>query len=297
MRVLVLGASGYVGSAVAEQLTDAGHQVVELVRPGRSGQAEQAGGRERRIGDLTDPGSLTASVTPDIDALVHLASPTGDAATDAAAVDALTAPLRGTGRAFVYTSGVWVLGATGAATADETAATDPIPIVANRPDIERRVLATGADGVRASVVRPGIVHGRGGGIPALLVELARKHGAPRIVGDEGVRWPAVHVDDLADLFVKVVGQALAGTVWHGVSEPAVPVRELAAAAGQAAGVQAEPEVWPLAEAAAELGASFAEALALDQSVSGDAAREQLGWRPQAPDAVTDLRSGSYRARS
>lgn len=38
----------------------------------------------------------------------------GDAATDLAAVDALAGPLRGTGRAFIYTSGTWVHGRTGA---------------------------------------------------------------------------------------------------------------------------------------------------------------------------------------
>ncbi|MFI8851104.1 NAD-dependent epimerase/dehydratase family protein [Streptomyces sp. NPDC053499] len=291
MHTLIVGAHGYLGSAAADRLMALGHQVVELVRPGN----ERPEGRyERRIGDLSDPDSLSAAVTPDIDAVINLATPTGDADTDAAAVAALTDPLRGTGRPFVYTSGIWVLGATGASTADEDAPTDPIPIVGYRPDIERQVLATADDGVRAGVVRPGIVHGRGGGIPALLVDLARKHKAPVVVGDPAVRWPMVHVDDLADLFAKVMEQAPAGTVWHGVSQSAVPVRELATAAGEAAGVSGEPRVWPLDEARAELGTQFADALALDQSVSGEQAQGRLGWRPRHPDAVADLRAGSYR---
>ncbi|NUW43386.1 NAD-dependent epimerase/dehydratase family protein [Nonomuraea rhodomycinica] len=291
MRILIVGARGYLGSAVAERLSAAGHQVVELVRPGG---AHPEGPYERRVGDLTDPGSLTAAVTPDIDAVINLATPTGDADADAAAVAALTGPLRGTGRAFVYTSGVWVLGATGSATAHEDSPTDPIAIVGYRPGIERQVLAAAEDGVRATVVRPGIVYGRGGGIPALLVGLARRHGAPAVVADPAVRWPMVHVDDLAELFAKVVEQAPAGTLWHGVSQPAVPVRELAAAAGQAAGVAGEPRVWPLEQARAELGELFADALALDQSVSGQAARDRLGWEPRHPEAVADLRDGSYR---
>ncbi|MFI6793002.1 NAD-dependent epimerase/dehydratase family protein [Nonomuraea sp. NPDC050383] len=290
MRTLIVGARGYLGSAVAERLAAAGHQVVELARPG----GDRPEGRyERRIGDLTDPDSLTAAVTPDIDAVINLATPTGDADADAAAVAALTGPLRGTGRAFVYTSGVWVLGATGAATAHEETPTDPIPIVGYRPGIEHQVLATAENGVRATVIRPGIVHGRGGGIPALLVDLARRHGAPLIIADSTVRWPMVHLDDLADLFTRVVEQAPAGTLWHGVSQPAVPVRDLAIAAGQAAGILAEPRVWPLDQAREELGALFADALALDQSVSGERARDRLGWQPRHPDAVADLRDGSY----
>ncbi|GAA2284609.1 NAD-dependent epimerase/dehydratase family protein [Nonomuraea roseoviolacea subsp. roseoviolacea] len=289
MRILIVGARGYLGSAVSERLSAAGHQVVALVR-----SADPEGRYEQRIGDLTDPASLTAAVTPDIDAVINLATPTGDADTDAAAVTALTAPLRGTGRAFVYTSGVWVLGATGSATADEETPTDPIAIVGYRPGIERQVLDTAEDGVRATVLRPGIVYGRGGGIPALLVGLARRNSAPTVVEDPAVRWPMVHVDDLADLFAKVVEQAPAGTLWHGVSEPAVPVRELAVAAAQAAGVAGEPKVWPLEEARKELGELFADALALDQSVGGEAARDRLGWEPRHPEAAADLREGSYR---
>ncbi|KUJ65019.1 hypothetical protein ACZ90_52715 [Streptomyces albus subsp. albus] len=292
MKVLLIGANGYIGSAVAAHLADAGHQVVALTRtPGR----DTGRPYEERVGDLTDPGSLTQAVTPDIDAVVNLATPTGDRDVDAAAIDALTAPLRGTGRAFVYTSGVWVLGATGAEPVGEDAPTDPLPIVGYRPEIERQVLATAEDGVRASVVRPGIVHGAGGGIPALLVNLALGHGEPKFVGEEGTRWPMVHVDDLAELFRLAAERAEGGTVWHGVTEPAVAVRELAAAAGSAAGTTAPPAGWPLEEARAALGADFADALALDQAVSGQAARDKLGWQPRQAGAVDDLRTGSYRS--
>lgn len=291
MRILLIGATGYVGSVVAEHLTTAGHEVIALTRSA-SAAADGAG---KRAGDLTDPESLTRAVTPDIDAVVHLATPTGDAAVDAAAIDALTAPLRGTGRAFVYTSGVWVLGATGSEPAAEDAATDPLPIVGYRPGIERRVLDAAGAGVRATVIRPGIVHGRGGGIPALLVNLATEHQAPLFAGEETVRWPMVHVEDLADLYTAVVERAEAGTVWHGVTESAVPVRDLAAAAGRTAGVLAPPRSWPLEAARQALGADFADALALDQSVSGEAARRELGWQPRRAGAVADLRAGSYRS--
>ncbi|MFD9482899.1 SgcJ/EcaC family oxidoreductase [Streptomyces sp. NPDC059991] len=289
MKVLLIGASGYIGSAVSAHLADAGHQVVALVRDAHRPDA----GHEQRVGDLTDPASLTRAVTSDIDAVVNLAPPTGDAAVDAAAITALTDPLRGTGRAFVYASGVWVLGATGPDAADENAPANPLPIVGYRPAIERQVLDTADAGVRATVIRPGIVHGNGGGIPALLVGLARKHGTPTYVGEEAVHWPMVHVDDLADLFVATVEKAPAGSLWHGVAESAVPVRDLAAAAGAAAGVDGEPRSWPLEDARAELGAPFADALALDQTVSGDAARASLGWLPRRAGAVADVRQLSY----
>ncbi|MFB7476090.1 SgcJ/EcaC family oxidoreductase [Kitasatospora sp. NPDC056184] len=293
MKVLLTGATGYIGSALTEHLTAAGHQVVALVRgaeprPGRAWHAQL-------VGDTADPASLAGAVTPDIEAVIHLAPPSGDEAVDAAAVRALATPLRGTGRPFVYTSGVWVLGATGEAQeVGEDAPTDPIDIVGYRPRIEQRVLAESAEGVRAVVVRPAIVYGRGGGIPAILVDRARLQGAPEYYGEEDVRWPTVHVDDLAELFVAAVERAAAGTVWHGVGEPAVPVRDLARAAGRAAGVLAAPHAVPVEQAAEVFGPLFAGALALDQSVSGAAARTTLGWRPERPGPVAELVSGSYR---
>ncbi|RMI28904.1 NAD-dependent epimerase/dehydratase family protein [Nocardia stercoris] len=291
MRILVVGATGYLGSAVAERLSKLGHEVVALVRPGGTEPNDRY---ELRIGDLTDPHSLLAAVTPDIDVVIDVATPSGDADTDAAAIDALTRPLRGTGRAFVYTSGVWVLGATAGETADEHSPTNPIPIVSYRPMIEDQVLALARSGVRATVIRPGIIHGRNGGIPSLLVDLARKHGAPVIIADESVRWPMVHIDDLTDLFATVIEKAPAGTIWHGVTESAVPVRDLAIAVGRAAGVTAAPRLWDLDQAEAELGAPFADALALDQSVSARSTRDLLPWQPQGPTAVSDIQDGSYR---
>ncbi|MFI0925064.1 SgcJ/EcaC family oxidoreductase [Streptomyces sp. NPDC021012] len=291
MKVLLTGATGYIGSAVSEHLAAAGHQVVGVTR----GAASHPAWHARLVGDTAEPASLAGLVTPDIEAVIHLAPPSGDADTDLAAVDALATPLRGTGRPFVYTSGVWVLGATGEAQeVAEEVPTDPIGIVGYRPRIEQRVLAEVAEDVRAVVVRPGIVYGRGGGIPAILVDRARSQGVPEYFGEEGVRWPTVHVDDLAELFVAAVERAGAGTVWHGVGESATPVRDLARAAGRAAGVLAAPRVLSVEKAAEDFGPLFADALALDQSVSGAAARTALGWQPSGPGPVAELVSGSYR---
>lgn len=283
MKVLVIGGTGYIGAAVVRRLAAAGHTPVVLVRdPNRAPETV-----ESRVGDLTDPAALRAAITPDIDVVVNAATPSGSWSSDLQAIDALVTAL--TGRALVYLSGVWVLGTT-AEPADESAPTQPIDIVAGRTQVEERVLT--AAGVRGVVIRPGIVHGAGGGIPGMMVDWARRAGVGRHVGEAGVRWPMVHVDDLADLVVLAVERAEAGSVVHGVAEPAVPVKELAAAADVAAGGAGGVEEWPENEAATDLGTAFAEALALDQEVVAPAAT-RLGWAPSRADAVTDLRSGSY----
>ncbi|MFI5531825.1 NAD-dependent epimerase/dehydratase family protein [Kitasatospora sp. NPDC051853] len=292
MKILLTGATGYIGTAVAEHLAAAGHQVVALTRD--PAPRPDRGWAAQVVGDTADPASLAGAVTPDVEAVVHLAPPSTDAEVDSAVIEALAAPLRGTGRPFVYTSGVWVLGPTGEAQeVGEDAPVNPVALVGYRPLIERQVLAEAAEGVRAAVVRPGIVYGRGGGIPAILVDRARGEGSPEYYGEEGVRWPTVHVDDLAALFVAVVERAEAGSLWHGVAEAATPVRELAVAAGRVAGVEGEPRVVPAEQAAALFGPLFADALALDQSIGSDAARTVLGWKPAELDVVAELLSGSY----
>ncbi|WP_433202420.1 NAD-dependent epimerase/dehydratase family protein [Nocardia sp. CA-107356] len=70
MRILVTGANGYLGSAVAGALDDSGHDVVGLVRRGRAGVPD---GIPVRTADLGDRGALGAALV-DVDLVCHLAA-------------------------------------------------------------------------------------------------------------------------------------------------------------------------------------------------------------------------------
>jgi nucleoside-diphosphate-sugar epimerase len=278
MKVLVIGGTGYIGTAVVERLRAAGHRPVVLARkPDRAPE-----GVPVRTGDLTDTDRLRKVLTPDIDAVVHAATPTGNWDIDLAALAVMTDAL--SGRMLVYLSGVWVLGATTDAV-DESAPADPIEIVSGRPRLEDHVL--NATEVRGVVIRPGIVHGAGGGIPGMMIDWARAARTGRYVGEPTVRWPMVHRDDLADLVVLAVDRAPAGTVLHAVAEPGVAVKELAVAADLAAGGRGAAQAWDEHDAASELGGPFAGALALHQEVTANVAGE-LGWTPSHVDAVREL---------
>lgn len=283
MKVLVLGATGYIGGAVVERLPERGHEVAVLVRPSADGSRRVPGVADERYADLADADAVAAAITSDIDAIVVAAQLTGDRGADLA-----TARLfAGSGKKVVFTSGVWVLGATDDGHEDSPA--DPIPLVAYRDEIEGIVLDGGG-----SVVRPGVVHGRGAGIPALLRGQAARRGTGVYVtaGGEAPTWSFVHVDDLAELIVTVVEKG-EPRIYHGVGEEAVAVTAVAEAAAASAGVKPQAEPWPVADAAAELGAGFAEALAMSQRVSATRTREALGWNPSRPGIVADLLSGSY----
>jgi nucleoside-diphosphate-sugar epimerase len=263
LNVLIIGATGYLGSYVAAAFAAAGHGVAALRR---------RGGRPARYrpvpGDLADPGSLTAAAAG-FDHVVQVAAPLGPAA-DLAAVRALLAA----GSPVIYTTGAAVLPA---GECDEDTPPDPHPVAAGRDVIEREVLAAGG-----RVVRPGLVHGYGAGlVPGLLGGWAARARAGVYIGEPGTRWPAVHVADLAALYLAVAEAAPPGTVWHGVGET-VRLDAVAAALGGGRAIS-----WPVAEAVAELG-PLADLFTRDQEVSAARTRGRLGWTPTHPTLLAEL---------
>jgi len=226
MKILLTGATGYLGSAIARELTAAGHNVTGLARSATSARKLQAARVVPHSGSLADAGSLAAGARS-ADAVIHTAL--DDAAkaphhVDIEAASSFLRALAGTGKAFVYTSGLTVLGDTGGVMADEDTPPNPIPFSAWRPVLEKTVLAAAGCQVRSIVIRPGWVYGHGGGAVRLLVEGARQDGIASPVGNGRNHWPVVHIDDIARLYVLAVEQAPADTMLHAVGTPAAPGR-------------------------------------------------------------------------
>jgi nucleoside-diphosphate-sugar epimerase len=291
MKIIMTGATGYIGSAVADALLRANHDV--------TGVAHTAEGRARLVdrdihaiaGDIAAPAQLADRIAGAAPDAVVWAATANRADVDAPAVQAILERLAGSGAAFVYTSGAWVHGETGDAVVDETTPLNPIELVEWRVEVERRVLETA--GVRGIVIRPGIVYGHGGGIPAMLTASARNEGAARFVGTGHNRWPLVFIEDLADLYRRAVERAPAATVLLGVVPSSFSVLDVARAASEGSGAGGRTSSWPLEAARKELGA-FADALAIDQArLTGRRAEETLGWTPRGPSIVDELRTGSY----
>jgi nucleoside-diphosphate-sugar epimerase len=268
----------------------AGHSVTGLARSDEAAGQLRLKGVIPHRGDLTSPASLTGAVRA-LDGVIHTGT-TNDGPIDRAAIQVMLDALTGSGKPFVYTSGVWVLGDTGDQIADESAPLKPATLVAWRPAVERMVLDSAQRGMRPIVIRPALVYGRGGGIPAELVTSARDNGAARYVGTGENRWPVIDVDDLADFYLRAFERAAAGTLLHAADTSTHRVKEIAAAASAGVGKDGRTESWPLDEARKTLGA-YADALVLDQRVSSAKATTMLGWRPRARGILEDLRSGSY----
>ncbi|HEY0142272.1 MAG TPA: NAD-dependent epimerase/dehydratase family protein [Thermoanaerobaculia bacterium] len=232
MNIFLTGATGYLGSAILRALESAGHRVTALVR------SPSAAVRHPHIGDLRSVESFR-DVALSHDAIIHAGIESGSERldTDRRVAEALASPK------LIYTSTLFVLG--NVDDGDESS-----PATGPRAETERVVVDAGG-----AVIRPGMIHG---GDAFLFAH-------PIVIGDGSNRWPLVHRDDVAALYVLVVERGARG-VFHAVSE----VRRAR---------EVFPDVAPTAidVARGELG-PFADALALDQNVRAERSRA-LGWIP------------------
>ncbi|HVX65747.1 MAG TPA: NAD-dependent epimerase/dehydratase family protein [Bryobacteraceae bacterium] len=294
MDVFLTGATGYIGEAVADALVAAGHAVTGLIRPGKDTRFLAGRGIRPFEGALENPAPVAAEAARN-DALVHTAfdwGPNGGLV-DAGFVDAALDALEGTSKRFLYTSGVWVMGDT-AAGADEDSPLNTPPLVAWRAATERKVLDSGARGVRGIVIRPATVYGRGRGLVANFVKSARETGTAIIVGSGENYWSFVHIDDLARLYTLAL-DAPPGSLYIAASGSPLRMREVARAASEAAGTEGRIQSWVMDEAVVAMG-PVVQGLVLDQRVSGQRAERALGWKPQAPSVLEELRRSYAAAR-
>ncbi len=279
MKILLTGSTGLIGSAVTTALIAQGHQVTAVVRSQQSSLKASDLGATGVIGDLFDAPWLASELRTH-DGFVHTAagSDERDAELNDAVIAATLDAFGGTDKPFVHTGGIWTYGSGDAIV--ETQEPHAPTITSWRPAGEQRVLTSD---VKASVVQPGIVYGRGAGIPAMLSG-GVEGGTLTLIGSGEQHWTTVHVDDLADLYVRVLTQAPGGKAYIGASGDNPTVREL----GEAVAQSVEPES---DEATLERLGAFGEALLLDQQATGERARSELGWTPTRPTLVELLAKG------
>jgi nucleoside-diphosphate-sugar epimerase len=292
MKVVLTGATGFIGSHVLADLHKHGHEVTALVRDNAQADTVAARGATPVVVDLYDR-SAVAGVLDNADGAIHTASP-GDATSadlDTAVVDAVLDTFPGTGKPYLQISGLWIYGANPSIT-EESPFNAPA-LVSWKEPIERRVL--GAGDMRGVVIVSSTAYGDGGGgIPGLLLGSPRDDSGNLIMlGTGRQHWSTVHAADLADFFRRVLEDDSARgryVIGDGANPTLAELTQAAAVAVGAPGAVPGSD----AEARARLGDYFAEVLLLDQGTDAARARTELGWHPSHPSLAEEFRHGSYR---
>ena len=295
MRVFVTGATGFIGSAVVQELLAAGHEVTGLARSEAAAAALINAGAQAQRGDLEDLDSLRTGAAR-ADGVIHLGFIHDFTRfkevceTDRQAIATLGAALAGSDRPLLIASGVLLVSPGRVATEDNPGSmtSAEFPRVAT----EEAARAAAAQGARAMLLRLSpSVHGDGDhGFVPILINIAREKGVSAYIGDGGNRWPAAHRLDAARLFRLALEQGSAGARYHAVAEEGIAFREIAEVIGRRLNLPTRsitPE-----EAAAHFGA-FAHFVGIDGPASSQWTQEQLGWRPEHCSLLADMEQGTY----
>lgn len=296
MRVFVTGATGFVGSAVVQELLSAGHEVLGLARSDQGASALAAAGAQVHRGALSDLDSLRSGAAW-ADGVIHTAFNhdfskfAENAAEDRRAIETLGEVLAGSERPLLATSGVAGLAPGRLANEDDLA---PAPLPQYPRASEAATLALAERGVRASVVRlPPSTHGAGDhGFVPILIEIARKAGVSGYIGEGLNRWPAAHRLDAARLYRLALEDGAAGGPYHAIAEEGVPFKAIAESIGKGLGV---PTISVPAEDAAKHFGWFAAFAGTDMPASGQRTSRRLGWTPTQPGLLADIGDAGYFA--
>ena len=190
--------------------------MLALVRSEAKGGALKKAGVKLAVGELGIPRGMRAApgAAPRSCTWRRTRSPQGpelDRKTISSARDLLRGQV---GATFIYTSGCWVQGATEGGwrtrrrRSSRRARWRGAPRT-SRPRWRWRRTAS----ARWWCGRASSTAGRAAAFPAMFFGTALKHGAAQTVGPGENHWPLVHVDDLAELYVRLVERAPAGSVY------------------------------------------------------------------------------------
>lgn len=283
MKVFITGVNGYIGGTIANLLINKGYEVAGLVRrPELIAPLAKLG--IKAIAGSIDNAPILQTAAAEADAVIHTASHI-----DPYSIDVLLDTLKGTGKALIHTSGSSILGRKEYGAASSFVYTEDYPVA---PRVERvawtginnHVLQAATAGIRTIVIIPTMVYGVGTGLHKDSIQLpliwknAVANGKGIYVEKGESIWSNVHVADLAELYLKALEKAPAGSAFYAENGEA-SFKEIAAAMSRKLGVQ-ETLSLSMNKAISLFGADMAHyGLASNSRASSEKARQMLGWQP------------------
>jgi nucleoside-diphosphate-sugar epimerase len=305
MRVLVTGASGFIGGRLCDELLKRGHEVIALVRrPG-----SEPPGTRAVVGDLGDGARLAQVLDEEHPGWVmHLAAEIASQRSERKLVEvnvrgterlldaclALAGPDPAAGPRVVFCSTVVTGDASGALLTEEEPLPVQTPYGRSKQEGERLLFQAGLPGV---VVRPSHVYGPGGWYANELVAQLRKPGRFAVIGAGENLWDVVHVSDVVEALILAAESAPAGSVYHVVDDEPITFYDFMALTARSLGIGA-PRRIPAAVARLVAGGNAVDAVVRSARSSNAKIKRELGWRPRFPSAregVADAVAGLGRS--
>lgn len=292
MNIFITGATGWVGSAVVQDLIGSGHQVTGLARSYEKATTLAATGAKVIRASLEDLDVLRDAASK-ADAVIHTAFNHDffnqefskfmeSCEQDRRVIEALGSALEGSNRPLLVTSGLSGL------VAGATESGLPNPASPRKSEATARALAE--RGVRVATLRLApSVHGLGDyGFVPMLIRLAREKGVAAYIGDGQNCWAGVHRQDAARVFRLALEQGVTEPVYHAVADEGVPFKDIADAIGRRLGL-------PVASREREHFGWLANFAGGNMSASSLRTRKLLGWTPERPSLLADLDQAGYYA--
>ncbi len=288
MKVLVTGATGFIGSAIVSELINAGHQVLGLTRSDAGAQSLTAAGAEVHRGELADLESLRSGAIMS-DGVIHCAFDPDfskfkeSSEIDKCAIEALGSVLAGSDKPLIVPNGIAGLKPPGQVATEN----DEIPKDYKFPrSSEQTALGLVSEGVRASVIRLPQVHNTvKQGLATRMTAVAREKGVSAYVGEGLNRWSAAHVFDVAHLFRLVLEAGKAGVKYHAVAEEGVLMRSIAEVIGRELGT---PVMSLTQEEAPVHFGPLSMFIGQDILASSIVTQKEIDWHPTGPGLIADL---------
>uniref|UniRef100_F4CED2 NAD-dependent epimerase/dehydratase domain-containing protein n=1 Tax=Sphingobacterium sp. (strain 21) TaxID=743722 RepID=F4CED2_SPHS2 len=283
-KIFITGATGYIGGSIAKLLVDKGYKVSGLVRKESDTEKLKELGINPVLGTLQDA-PLLREESKKADAIIHAAD-----ADDPYAIDTFLQALKGTDKTFIHTSGSSILGNKENGEKSNFIYTEDIPLDArfekvHRVIINNHIIKSAQQRIRSIVIVPTMIYGEGLGLKKesiqipMLLKLSKERGAGvHIESGENI-WSNVHIEDLAELYLKVLEKAKAGSYFYAENgEPSL--RDIALSISKRIGREGQLSSISMDEAVSHFGSEGAYfALGSNSRCSSDKARQLLGWTP------------------
>ncbi|KAG8774001.1 hypothetical protein FRC15_001640 [Serendipita sp. 397] len=285
MKVIIFGASGYIGLPLANALVRNGHIVYGVSRSKDNAPKMRANEIIPLLGDADSTDEWKdhlkdADVVIDCTAGMDTSGPAM-----LKAVESLTGTVRKPGTpklAYIYCSGIWVHGDDRKRFTFESGSTERAPsAIAWRPQLEQDVVSNQV--LKGIVIRVGLCYGRGGSLIGLLFSQGDS-GSISWFGTPGGSYSLVHVDDVAECFLLAAekNNLVGGLILDATNEITESVDGILHAFSSLVGIPWNKVSYrPCANI-------LEEAMSITIRARPSLARTLLGWQPRKPGLIDGM---------